>query len=372
MSPTGRGRGVVFYDHLRTNSEYSLIEIFGKMGHRCRVIDMYGEVVMSIPGSTCEIDDDGRVISNYEGMSIWNSELRLESQNAMMQVHHDIASDHARDEIVAWTYDTKNLKSWPRKETKRGWRTPLFLEDVLRSFDRMGNLIWEWKVSEHILEIERATGGSLKIQPRMWKENGTYELTHFNGVQILPANELEKDFPEFRSGNYLVSCSTCALIAIIDRDSKKIIWSYRVPGQNPSVHAARMTENGNIVFFRNSSKSATLPASDLAAIFEISPVSGHIVWNYSSPDPNLFSADLLGAVTILKNGNFLISHLKNGGGAFEISRSGRLVWEWTNSIDNPVFPGNVYRVRRLSHELVDPLLKRIVIKRGVPSLFFDP
>ena len=68
-------------------------------------------------------------------------------------------------------------------------------------------------------------------------------------MQTLPETHL-KDIPQFRPGNWLVSSPRIDLVFIIDKISKKIVWTYG-PGKIIRQHSPRMLKSGNILIFDN-------------------------------------------------------------------------------------------------------------------------
>ena len=67
----------------------------------------------------------------------------------------------------------------------------------------------------------------------------------------------------------------------------------------------------------------------MSKVIEFDPLTQEIVWSYEGTPENGFYTRASGAAYRLPNGNTLIVE-SNSGRAFEVTRDGRIVWEYYN------------------------------------------
>jgi len=141
-------------------------------------------------------------------------------------------------------------------------------------------------------------------------------------------------------GNVLISFRHLDTIAIIDKDTKDIIWSLtdRAWGHQ---HHANMLPSGNITIFANGMNNLDQPLHSRA--IELTPGSGEIAWEYVDPQRWTFFSPVMGGVQRLPNGNTLICEALNGR-VFEVTPDHQMVWDYVCPKYHPVQvlhgPGN--------------------------------
>lgn len=130
----------------------------------------------------------------------------------------------------------------------------------------------------------------------------------------------------FRPGNLLISARNLNAVFLIDKQSKEAVWTFdaELDRQHEALMiGAGIPGHGNILVFDNGSKNVYRYRQ--SAVIEINPTDNSVVWEYLS---NAFISQTGGVEQALPNGNVLIGS-SLGGRAFEVTRSGRIVWEWT-------------------------------------------
>lgn len=83
------------------------------------------------------------------------------------------------------------------------------------------------------------------------------------------------------------------------------------------------------------------------------------MWIYHAPKTSMsFYASYWGFSEVLPNGNILVTHITNGGSAFELTKDKEIIWEWVNpnKIKNGL-PARIYRLHKVPRKLVDPFLE---------------
>lgn len=173
-----------------------------------------------------------------------------------------------------------------------------------------------------------------------------YEMTHFTSIDIIPAGL--KTGKAFSPGNILVTSTLHHGFFILDPHTKHIVWSYINDKDDSGVSSARMTKEGNIVFFKNHEDSGR------SEIVILDPRTKEAIWSYQATTANRFYSVRHGHVQQLPNGNFLVTDNPAGGHAFEVTPDKEIVWEWATPFKDPSGKTGkeIYRVVRVPHGLV--------------------
>jgi len=230
-------------------------------------------------------------------------------------------------------------------------------QPYLIEISRDKELIWEWRGEEHIGELEDL------LSPEQWRHvmgrahgDFAFDWAHNNTCQIIGPNatwEKEKadgSEPRFRPGNIVISYRSTDVIAVIDRDSGKIVWAWG-PGILDGQHKPHMLENGNILIFDN----GTLRG--YSRVIELNPLTERIEWEYTAEPREDFFSRAISSAQRLPNGNTLICE---GGKSrlFEVTAAKEIVWDFVNPYTDGHSRTNVYRCLRYSPDYVEVLLHR--------------
>ena len=117
-------------------------------------------------------------------------------------------------------------------------------------------------------------------------------------------------------------------------------------------HDATYLRNGNILVFDNG------VADRRSRVVEVNPQSGRIEWQYDGGRDHNFYTRARGSAQRLPNGNTLVA-VSDSGQAFEVTRDGRVVWEFFNPVlDEENHRATIVRVKRYETELVERFLAR--------------
>jgi outer membrane protein assembly factor BamB len=143
------------------------------------------------------------------------------------------------------------------------------------------------------------------------------DIFHTNTLEVLDGRSADRD-PAFRAGNVLLSVLKLDTIAVLDPERGEIVWAKT--GSWRRQHQPTFLDDGNLLVFDNRG-----PGGESSRVVEIDPRTGSTVWSY---DKDLFSKTL-GSCQRLPNGNTLITESENGR-ALEVTRDGRVVWEYYN------------------------------------------
>jgi len=141
------------------------------------------------------------------------------------------------------------------------------------------------------------------------------------------------DDERFKPDNVMIGPRSLDTVYIIDRDTKKVVWSYSddymggLSGQHePHMIEKGLPGEGNILIFDNGAS----PYKDLghageSYILEINPVTKEIVWKYENGEQ--FHSCFTFSAQRLANGSTLINEAA-GGRIFEVTVKGEIVWEY--------------------------------------------
>jgi hypothetical protein len=186
--------------------------------------------------------------------------------------------------------------------------------DTLYEVDRAGKVVWTWKVIEHL-------GDRVPQRP-----SDPDDLTHINSLQELPENPwFAAGDARFRPGNLLLSARNLNAAFIVDRPSGEIVWwfSEGLDMQHEALmNGPGLPEPGRIQVFNN--RLHSFSDDRQTEVLEIDPRDGKVAWRYRLAG---FFSPTSGTQQALANGNVLITSTR-GGRAFEVTRSGEIVWQW--------------------------------------------
>lgn len=168
-----------------------------------------------------------------------------------------------------------------------------------------------------------------------------YEYYHTNSVQRLGPNPVHPGIAAFRPGNFLLSMCNFSMLAIIDAQTGKVVWTYALPGYFPGQHDAQLLPNGHILMFVNSD---VCESGYCSAVVEFDPVTRRDVWKYRPEPPDTFHSVFMGSAQRLANGNTLISSMGEPARIFEVTPGKQVVWSWNVPGRNEPRPLTIRRV----------------------------
>jgi hypothetical protein len=359
--------GVCVHDTTRAYRGYNLYCVAGQPV--AILMDMDGAVVhrwtCPLPGATefahAVLLPSGDLLAIAGGHSClllnWDSEiLKLHRVAA----HHDVAM---ADDSTYYTF-SYGLHKYrglylrfdvlvhlsPDMQPLREWSTYDNLDEIKMKFDRRS-------FAEGLIDSIIASGGSpldQQTQPGRWLVKSlqagptAYDYFHVNTITLLPDTPLGREDDRFRAGNILTCARNVNQLAILDSRTLEIKWVWG-EGVLQWPHHPTVLENGNILVFDNG------VLRESSKVLEINPRTLEIEWEYAGSPPERFYSSTKGSAQRLPNGNTLICEGEQGR-AFEVTREGRVVWEWLN----PTFLNGsrltVYRMTRLDPATVEPLL----------------
>lgn len=314
----------------------------------CEVIDEHSNLLYVFPWNFCLITKEGFLgatkdqltFLNNRGEKVWTQPLNM---------HHDLFFD---PNLKIFTIPVNAFE--PYRESQRK------IDDIVQlTID--GKMVFRWSASAHITDLELVF--AKKFDLYFVKSKNFYETTYINGASTIPANPLAVKNKSFQAGNILVSLNKVGLF-ILDPKSSKIVWTFKYDHLGTGqIHAARFQENGTILFFLNKTKH-----HGFSQIVQIRPDTGQVVWAYNAKKPMEFYSEICGSIQHTILGTTLVTHISDGGRAFELDEAGRVVWHWANRTANgELSPLPIYRLERFNTEILKnmPFIEhfRVKIKR---------
>jgi len=134
-----------------------------------------------------------------------------------------------------------------------------------------------------------------------------FDPFHTNSIEII-----KRDIDGFaHKGDLLISIREWNLIAVIDIEKEKLVWSW---GENilKRQHHPTLLDNGNIMIFDNRGNKG------YSRIVGLNPITKEIAWMFHPVKRELFDSGLMGGNQMLPNGNLLITE-SDSGRVFEVS-----------------------------------------------------
>ncbi len=232
------------------------------------------------------------------------------------------------------------------KEIDR-WATSQHLDDIMSALDTrsfldtiLDSVNRGWSPQEH--ELDAVT---MARRPR----GHPYDYFHMNTVSLLPENVLESRDARFREGNLLVCFRNVNQIAILERDTYRILWAWG-EGVLERPHHPTLLESGHFLIFDNGVKRR------YSKVVEMDPLTGTVVWEYQGTPPKSFFSAGRGSSQRFPNGNTLVCN-SDIGQVFEVTAEGEMVWLWWNPLIQSRRREALYRMIRWPEEIVEPLLR---------------
>jgi arylsulfotransferase ASST len=349
--------GVVDFDRERSSPGYNL---YNSLAHGMSgLINMRGDVVNTwqLEGSNsadrCELLPDGDLLvisrpsqasEDGSGCALlrlgWNGELRW---RRAVGAHHDLRV-LPNGNIAVLTARNRDL---PQVHPTIPTRDEHILLLSPEGEELADYSLWDM-ASSNPAQLSRFVAHFKKrYREDTWL--GFADVFHANSVELMDRPDLQRSGEVYGPLKYLVSMRAQDAIAIFDGETDALIWSWG-PGQLQGPHDARLLANGNILLFDNGARGR-----GYSRILECDPQTKTIVWEYSAPQPSDFFSKTRGTAQHLPNGNILIGD-SNRGQAFEIDRSGRVVWRFINPNCNDRGQPGTLRIRRYEPRFIQPIL----------------
>jgi outer membrane protein assembly factor BamB len=161
-----------------------------------------------------------------------------------------------------------------------------------------------------------------------YKDMFPWQITdpfHANNLEILDAGKVQY-FPMFDEGDILVSIRNANAILVLNGETYDIKWALQ--GLTLNQHDPDFLDDGTILVFDNYGSIDI--GGGKSQILEIDPSRLALVWRYAGTPEEPFHTRTRGSQQKLPNGNILVTE-SNNGRIFEITGSGKIVWEYIST-----------------------------------------
>jgi hypothetical protein len=304
-----------------------------------------GRLLMISGGSAVEVDWDGNVLFRFDppaGLTFHHDVERLADGNTRILARRPVERPDISDTEVD--------------------------DDTILEVTPSGEIVWEWHTVDHFEDFDFSPErlALIRADATNW--------SHANAIATIPADTPHTD-PRFAPGNVIISYRAQNTVAIIDRPTGDIVWKStdRTIGQ----HAAHMLTNdlegaGNILVFDNGwNGQFAIPGRFYSRVVEIDPRNLSMPWTYDATKSGLpnwtFYSGIISAAQRLPGGNTLITEGTTGR-VFEVTRAGKLVWEYVNDSIGPNNTRNVYRAYKVPASWADSrFTPDLLVRPDVPA-----
>ena len=318
--PAREGLGVVVHDPQRAQQGLSfytsghgpeglLIDMAGDVRHRWRLAASEvwpGDPELArLPGAVnwrrARVLENGDVVAIFAGLGI----VRLTADSALVwslrcRAHHDL--DLAPDGSI-WTL-SRRIGVRPDVHP-----TEPVVDDTVLVLSPAGEVLREFSMIDAFQASEFADQ-ALRL------DRG--DLFHTNAIEVLDGRGAA-GHSAFRAGNLLVSLREPDLLAVVDPDLERVVWTHR--GRFRKQHDPHLLPSGNLLLFDN------LGLRERSRVLELDAETGERVWALGKQAELSFFSGTCGTVARLSNGNTLVCE-SDGGRALEVTADHDLVWEF--------------------------------------------
>jgi hypothetical protein len=278
------------------------------------------------------------------------------------------------------------------------------LDDKIIEVDWEGNILWEWKASDHFDEFgfDEHAKNVLFRNPSI-VPSGSGDWMHINSMSTLGPNKwYDAGDERFHPDNIIFDARNTNILAIISKETGEIVWQigpnydtnaklkklgwiigqhhfHMIPKGLPGEGEFLVYDNGGAAGYGAPNPASPFGARnavrDYSRVLQIDPITLEITWQYTPEeeghalfaDGSKFYSPYISSAQRLPNGNTLITQGSDGR-VFEVTADHEIVWEYINPYYNNIggqFKTNmVYRAYRVPYEWVPQLgeQKEISIK----------
>jgi hypothetical protein len=314
------------------------------------------------------IDEKGRVVHDWlfdraelfgSGLSQRNDPERTDIHGSHLLPNGDVVFNieyvgTVRADVcgkVKWTLSDGNHHSVDREEGGNFWipgvsskptnitnrypegvpgLPPVWVDRILR-VNSEGEILDEIYVLDVLYSNNLESLIVQEYQPRAGTSGpDTKNITHLNDVEPLPS-KISDEYPQFESGDLLVSLRNIHLVFVFDPESENIKWYES--GHFIQQHDPDFIGDGWIGVFDNRDdfieRGKLLGGSRIVAL-QPHTDSTRVLFPTSRSDP--FYTDIRGKWQMIENRNMLLTE-SAAGRVVEVVPDGDTVWEWIHSSD---------------------------------------
>ncbi|HET6267084.1 MAG TPA: arylsulfotransferase family protein [Acidobacteriota bacterium] len=268
------------------------------------------------------LNPDGSILAIFEGEGLFKLDRDSKLQWVFRDGCHHEAFVTPDQKIYVLTRKKQNFPN-----IKSGHDV---LVDGIAVLNQGGKLLDEYSILECVQNSSYAS---------LVTHSESYDLFHANSIYVFDGSLVAKS-PLFAKGNVLVSLCYVDAIAILNPQTRKVIWAEGKSGLWRRQHDATLTPDGNILLFDNQGRNGK------SRVLEYDLSKQRIGWEFGKTAE--LDSQACGIVQLLPNGNRLITESESGR-ALEVTPDGNIVWEYYNPYragDHRELIATLFEVRR--------------------------
>ena len=235
---------------------------------------------------------------------LWNKDI---------EIHHALKFSEDGQSIYTLSSEHHDYQNHP------------FRFDVVSKFDLKGQELHRWSLYDH-----KDNPPTCSNTPRLFEDSenkNEKEFAHFDALYEIPRNALSKKYDWMMPPKIIVSMQGLNVFGIFSMDLQ-LLKTIPVNDECAGMfHDGQILPNGHLIYFRNAHPNS----SEKSDIIEMDIETHKIVKSISVP-----YSSIRGTVQKLINGHYLVTESKNGGRAIQVSDEGKVLWEMTNPVVDPV------------------------------------
>lgn len=262
--------------------------------------------VMGCLSAVEERDWEGNVVWRYENDRLHHP-AEVMPDGSIVAIYWDVLPQALNSQVKGGIPNTEGAEN-------------KIITDVIRIVNHDKEVVWEWYPHKqlNIADWPLSPPETRQYWPNINRVKYLSEDNPFNGRESL-----------------LVSFRKIDTLAIIDIETKKIVWKWGEKDISHQ-HDPHLLNNGNILVFDNGYHRAEPDKKKFSRILEINPRINKIIWEYDGSGENLmrgfgFYSFIGGFVERLPNWNSLITETTTGR-IFEVNQEGEIVWEYVHPV----------------------------------------
>lgn len=178
-----------------------------------------------------EIDYDGNIVWEFDKFEEINDPGR--DHRWMARQHHDYQREGNPVGYYVPGMDAKPLEGNTLILVHQTVHNPKIsdkklLDDCMIEVDWEGNILWKWSITDHFDELgfDEAALNILSRDPNMRSsDGGVGDYLHVNCMSYLGPNKwYDQGDNRFKPDNIIFDCREANILAILDKESGKIVW----------------------------------------------------------------------------------------------------------------------------------------------------
>lgn len=271
----------------------------GHYQRNCELLSFDQKFKKVFPGRFCLFLDDGHLVSaDREGLKMYDKNQLL-LWEVPGHFHHQINFSTDKKYILALSYHKHSTH-------------PETVVDHFLKIDLKGEIVSEQN-AEFLFKQVGFDFPKWSMHESFHRFGFRYERSHFNSIYEVPSNLKSSDGGIFTPGSIIVN-SLRAGIFILDPEMKKIVHHEILKNsEDHNIHDVQMLPSGEVLVFNNRNIDDPKGPYSSIDLWRISPGKpSKMTYRYTASEKQWFFSASAGAVQLIDDSYFLITHRLNG------------------------------------------------------------